>query len=502
MKKKALALALAIVLCLSLFPATALADGDFTIENGVLTEYNGSGGAVTIPSGVTEIGRGAFSLSKVTSVTIPTGVTKIGHGAFDSCFSLTSITIPDSVTEIGATAFSDCIRLTSVNIPKGVTVIESGLFLRCSGLTSVTIPAGVTKIEELAFGSCTSLTGITLPDSLTILDSSAFASCPGLTSVTIPAGVNEIDQFAFSGCTGLTSVTISDGVAIIGPSAFARCTGLTDITIPDSVTKIGATSFYGCTGLTSVKIPDGVTRLWMGAFSNCTSLTSVTIPASVTTIGSSTPDNNFGAFEECPNLTDVYYGGSEDQWNAIEFINDDDLTNATIHYNSNGTGTENPPTPAIPSTGTAYSSTQGVGVDGKTVEFQAYALKDANGNDTNYIKLRDVAHVLKGTGAQFSVGWDGTASTITATSGETYQDVGSEMNTPFSGNRAYTVSNLKLMINGKIVNVQAILLKDDKGDGYTYYKLRDLGKELNFNVSWSAERGIYINTDQPYSDAN
>lgn len=156
---------------------------------------------------------------------------------------------------------------------------------------------------------------------------------------------------------------------------------------------------------------------------------------------------------------------------------------------------------AIPSTGTAYASTQGVDVDGKTIEFPCYALKDANGNDTNYMMLRDVAHVLRGTDAQFSVGWDGPASTITATSGGIYQNVGSEMNTPFSGNRTYTVSTSKLTVNGKIVDVTAILLKDDKGGGYTYFKLRDLGKELNFNVSW-IDGGIVINTDQPYSDAN
>ena len=33
---------------------------DFVIENGVLKEYNGPGGVVVIPEGVTEIDGGAF----------------------------------------------------------------------------------------------------------------------------------------------------------------------------------------------------------------------------------------------------------------------------------------------------------------------------------------------------------------------------------------------------------------------------------------------------------
>ena len=44
----------------------------------------------------------------------------------------------------------------------------------------------------------------------------------------------------------------------------------------------------------------------------------------------------------------------------------------------------------------------------------------------------------------------------------------------------------------------AIALTDDQGGGYTYYKLRDLGKVLNFNVGWSNSRGIYIESNHAY----
>ena len=147
--------------------------------------------------------------------------------------------------------------------------------------------------------------------------------------------------------------------------------------------------------------------------------------------------------------------------------------------------------------GTAYASTQAVEVDGKKVEFQMYALKDANGNPTNYVKLRDVAHVLNGTKAQFAVGYDGT---ISLTTGQPYQAGGTEMTTPYSGDRAYSGGAQTVKINGKDVAMTAITLTDDNGGGYNYFKLRDLGKALGFNVGYSNENGVFIESDKPYAE--
>lgn len=143
------------------------------------------------------------------------------------------------------------------------------------------------------------------------------------------------------------------------------------------------------------------------------------------------------------------------------------------------------------STPIAYASTQNVLVDGKSIEFQCYALKDENGYMTNYIKLRDVASVLNGTAAQFNVGWNGNVNIET---GKAYVPNGSEMSTPFSGDRAYENATATTNVNGKAANLNAILLKDDIGSGFTYYKLRDLGNALGFKVDWSAQKGIFIET--------
>ncbi len=140
----------------------------------------------------------------------------------------------------------------------------------------------------------------------------------------------------------------------------------------------------------------------------------------------------------------------------------------------------------------AYPSTQTVEVDGKKVEFQCYALKDANGNDTNYIKLRDLADILSGTAAQFDVGWDGS---VIITTGKPYAKNGTEQQTPFSGVRDYQgAGDADVIIDGESVGMAAFVLHDDNGGGYTYFKLRDLGDMLGFTVDWNAQRGIYIET--------
>lgn len=153
-------------------------------------------------------------------------------------------------------------------------------------------------------------------------------------------------------------------------------------------------------------------------------------------------------------------------------------------------------TSTTPSAGTAYPSTQTVDLDGRKVSFQMYALKDANGDPTNYVKVRDLALALNGTKAQFSVGWDGAVS---LDSGKAYTATGTENATPFSGERAYTVPTAPTNVNGSASDLRAIVLTDDNGGQYTYYQLRDLGKKLGFNVDWSAEKGVFIETGKPYS---
>ena len=141
---------------------------------------------------------------------------------------------------------------------------------------------------------------------------------------------------------------------------------------------------------------------------------------------------------------------------------------------------------------TAYPSTQTVEVDGVGVEFQMYALRDENGYDTNYVKLRDLAAVLN----SFDVTWDGGISIET---GKPYTPDGSEHNTPYSGPQdCVGHSAFGVTIDGEGTPLRAFVIEDANGGGYTYFQLRDLGKALNFNVGWTAPRGVFVETDKPY----
>lgn len=178
-------------------PVSVAADSDFTIENGVLTKYNGSDSAVVIPD----------------------GVTGIGSNAFKNCISLISVIIPDSVKAISNAAFYGCTSLESVIIPNGVTGIGSNAFKDCTSLKSINIPNGV-KILTSTFFGCTSLKSVTIGSGLVIIGSSMFYGCDSLESITIPTGVSAVLNYAFQDCKSLTTVTFEGESTTINGTAF------------------------------------------------------------------------------------------------------------------------------------------------------------------------------------------------------------------------------------------------------------------------------------------
>ncbi|WP_251318357.1 leucine-rich repeat protein [Flintibacter muris] len=274
--------------------------------------------------------------------------------------------------------------------------------------------------------------------------------------------------------------TIPSSVTGIGAYAFQKFPTLTKVTIPGSITEVTKYAFYNCNNLKEVTISSGATSIgeWAFGCDDPGSLTTVTIPVSVTSI-------EYAAFWNS-SLKDVYYGGTEEQWKAIQIGEfNESLTEANIHY----TGSTTPTQPA--KSETASPTNDKLEVNGTAANPTVYKI-----GDSNYFKIRDVAALLNGTEKQFAVGYDGTKNAVTATTGQGYaKQTGDLAGAATGGNQSAETSNDAIYVDSQKIEAEVY-----KINGSNYFKLRDLGKALNFYVGWSAERGMYIETDKPYSE--
>ena len=234
-------------------------------------------------------------------------------------YTMEKVVIEEGVTSIGDYAFYYYGHLESVTIPDSVTSIGKLAFFFCDKITDITIPSGVKTIGDSAFGWCRGLSNITIPDNVEVLENGAFIYCTGLESVAIGKGVTSIGTSAFSGCWSLKNITIS-------PENKSYSSDNQGVLFNKDKTLL----IYYPQGSqkTSYEIPDGTKYIEEFAFSECGKLESITVPVSIETIGAS-------AFNECNALADVYYAGTEEEWNAITIVGgvNDTLLNATIHYN-------------------------------------------------------------------------------------------------------------------------------------------------------------------------
>ena len=313
--------------------------------------------SVTIPNGVTRIGKRAFSgCPNLTDVTIPASMAVVDDGAFSGCSNLKGVHISDLANwcQIAFVYFSNPLRqahelylngerVTRLTIPESVTAIGDDAFAGCSGLMDVTIPNSVTNIGMWAFEGCHGLTNIVVePENANYISKSGLlltkdgsTLVQGVNGVVeIPSGVTVVGESAFRDLDGLTKVTLPAGIEVIRPSAFYGCDGLTDVVIPASVTDIGEHAFTVCSHLMSisveagnevyssrngmllnkdgktliqgvngeVEIPPGVVTIGEWAFVYYADLTRVVIPASVRNIGAY-------AFHYCESLTNVVMQG-------------------------------------------------------------------------------------------------------------------------------------------------------------------------------------------------
>ena len=316
----------------------------------------------------------------------PDNLKSIGQDAFDNCYSLTSITLPKDLSTIGDWAFSSCERLVEI-YNKSALDIQAGsgsygmvASYNCGNLKSIIFgeESELRSVGSEAFNGCSSLATIKLPQRVTFIGYWAFYGCYNLINIELPDSLKTINHEAFAGTAYYNdnsnweegalyigkhliavdsslsgTYSIKDGTLTIAYKAFENCYNITSIVIPDSVVSINGDAFvdtelykdemnwengalYIGNHLIEAKstldgeyfVREGTLTIGAYAFESCNSLTSIIIPDSVTR----TSDY---AFLNCSLLETIYYGDTEEQWNAISIgTYNENLTNATLYYYS------------------------------------------------------------------------------------------------------------------------------------------------------------------------
>lgn len=370
--------------------------GDYAFDNCVNLEN------IIIPDSVKKIGVCAFrNCEAIKNVTIGKNITSIGTSAFENCKKIEKTNYTGTIDQWAEIIFSgysndyssnptffskdlyiNNLLVTEINLTTA-TKINDYAFSKCKSLEKVTIGNSVKSIGKSAFSGCENIKSITVAESVMSIGEYAFGSCVSLEKTNYIGTIDQWVQIKFSSDESnpvwysknlylnnelvtkakiQTAERISDGV-------FANCLCLEEVTIPYGVTNIGCDAFSGCKNLKKTNYT-GTIDQWVEiefgnrdsnpmdyggefyikdellknaelttadkiseyAFMYCRSLESITIPSTVTEIGDY-------AFWDC-SLNDIYYDGSENEWNdiKIDYNHNNDLKKEyiNIHYNTTG----------------------------------------------------------------------------------------------------------------------------------------------------------------------
>ncbi|MBR3448819.1 MAG: leucine-rich repeat protein [Oscillospiraceae bacterium] len=218
----------------------------FTIENGVLTAYDGVMKALDLTENFSgdylkAIGDEAFMYRNVESVILPDSVTSVGSRAFYGT-PLKQLT-GNGVTEIGDYAFAD--TALQVLVTAKLKKLGAGTFMNCASLASFpALDDSLTEIPDHAFEGCAGMSTLNFdPENLTKIGKYAFASIRYSGAFDLPK-LKELGAGAFSE-SNVTSVTLPETITALDEFVFYDCSGLDELNAP-GITELGPMALYGC----------------------------------------------------------------------------------------------------------------------------------------------------------------------------------------------------------------------------------------------------------------
>ena len=133
--------------------------------------------------------------------------------------------------------------------------------------------------------------------------------------------------------------------------------------------------------------------------------------------------------------------------------------------------------------GYAYASPNqaAVSMNGETLSLLAYL---ADGN--NYVRLRDFAAILSGTGSQFALSYDSASGAVVIVKGGLYEGTNSG-GTIQSGTVMSALHQPVLYVDGTACAIDSYLI-----DGLNYMKIRDLCAAIGCGIDWDQASGQVI----------
>ena len=263
--------------------------------------------SITIPAKLRYAGRMCFYNTLIhdpADIVFPEGMEYIGDEAFHSALKTDGrYVIPSAVRYIGTCALTNAM-VSDIDVDANnpfymsqnhALLTKDGTELLmaapCAEETEYTVPEGVVKIGRECFNVMLNLRKLTIPSSVTEIENAAIFSTFNLQEISVVAdnpAYKTIDGGLYT-IDGKTLVAYPDGIDVGG-----------QLVIPEGVERIAPYVFYG-------RLDEDLT---------------VTLPGSLKEIGEMSMPGG---------VTEVVYGGSEADWQAVIIGNgNNSLENAVI----------------------------------------------------------------------------------------------------------------------------------------------------------------------------
>lgn len=332
--------------------------------------------AIKFNDGLMSIGNEAFeSCKNLTSVAFPDSLSAIGAYAFYGC-SLINVTLPDNCKVYSSSGFGNCNKLRIITIPRNVEIDDSA-FYGCYGFKILGYKnsdaekcADASKFETIyANGKCGENVYWAISDNTLYIsgmgnmyeysknsDVPWYYYLSDIKTIDIESSITNISEKA---CPFVPEDLVIKSRKNSAAEKYAKSKNITFVDSivygvcgenanwnlnSDGIFKIdgnGATYDYATgigkdtnyppyteyrSDIKSVEIGSDITTIGQYNFYQCTNLETVVIKNKDISISK-------GAFRDSGSIKDIYYAGSESEWQSA-FVNEqnDILNTATIHY--------------------------------------------------------------------------------------------------------------------------------------------------------------------------